>query len=105
MKILVFAIVFAAACGGTQPVVDNDLGTPMDLTAPAGSDLAMTGGDGGGLPFGAPCTMDGQCATGHCFIGGMMTFCTMPCTAATQATDCPVPPTSGMCNMKGFCKP
>jgi hypothetical protein len=82
-----------AACGG------SDLPRP-DL---AGVDLLAT--EGGALPFGAACTVDGDCATGTCFHGGMGSFCTMPCTSATQAKDCPAPPTSGTCNMKGYCKP
>jgi hypothetical protein len=28
-------------------------------------------------------------------------ICTKSC---TTAADCPMPPTSGMCNMMGFCK-
>jgi hypothetical protein len=28
----------------------------------------------------------------------------MHCTPATEATDCPVPPTSGTCNKQGYCK-
>jgi hypothetical protein len=72
------------------------------------STLAPLGGrdlesDSGLLPFGATCTMDAECATGHCF-SGSVSFCTMPCTPATVTTDCPVPPTSGICNMKGFCR-
>jgi hypothetical protein len=87
-----FLCLLLVACGGT------------DSTNPV-TDMAQATGDSGGKPFGAACTVDGDCATGHCFVGGMMSFCTMPCTAATQATDCPVPPTSGTCNMKGYCKP
>ena len=56
-------------------------------------------------PFGQPCAVNAECQSDLCFVGGMMTFCSLPCTAATQAKDCPVPPTSGLCNMKGFCKP
>jgi hypothetical protein len=67
--------------------------------------MAQNNNDASGKPFGAACAVDTDCATGHCFMGGMGSFCTMPCTAATQATDCPVPPTSGTCNLKGYCKP
>jgi len=81
-----------AACGGSSS--NNN----TDLAEASNSDMA-------GLPFGAACTQSSQCATGHCFIGGMMSFCTMACTAATAATDCPNPPTSGTCNMMGYCKP
>jgi hypothetical protein len=82
-----------AACSGTV--------APLD--AGNGGDMA-TAADGGLLPFGAACTMDSQCATGHCYIG-TVNFCTMPCTPATASTDCPSPPTSGICNMKGYCRP
>jgi len=94
MRILL-ALGFATllGCGGSSPATDVDM-----AQAQQSSDL-------GKLPFGAACTIDDNCATGHCFIGGMASFCTMPCTAATQATDCPAPPTSGTCNMKNFCKP
>jgi hypothetical protein len=61
--------------------------------------------DGGLLPFGAPCADKSECASGVCFIGGNRTFCSLHCTTATQAADCPVPPTSGTCNMQGYCKP
>ena len=82
------------ACGGTEST-----NTPQpDLATASNPDAA-------GKAFGASCTMDIECATGHCFVGGMSSFCTMTCTAATQATDCPNPPTSGTCNMRGFCKP
>jgi hypothetical protein len=82
------------ACGGTEST-----NTPSDMA------MAQNNNDASGKPFGAACAVDTDCATGHCFMGGMGSFCTMPCTAATQATDCPVPPTSGTCNLKGYCKP
>jgi hypothetical protein len=78
------------ACGGTDPA-------PVILD--------MTTIEAGTLPFGAPCTGNGDCASNICFMGGNRSFCSLHCTAATQATDCPVPPTSGTCNMQGFCKP
>ncbi len=75
-----------------------------DMAHGAGGDMA-SGGDMAGLkPFGAPCTANTQCASDVCFIGGMMSFCSYHCTQATAATDCPVPPTSGVCNNQGYCK-
>jgi len=56
------------------------------------------------LAFGLGCAADAECASGKCFVGGTESYCSLSCTAATQATDCPVPPTSGTCNMKGYCK-
>jgi hypothetical protein len=91
-------LLLAGGCSGTLP--------PLDGT----DDFGSSATDGGAvdamelLPFGGKCTMDSQCETGHCFIGGMMSWCTMPCTPQTAMTDCPMPPTSGVCNMKGYCK-
>lgn len=84
-------------CGGSSS--PNNTADDLALQ-PSNADAASSK-----LPFGAACTADVDCATGSCFIGAMQSFCTMPCTAATQTTDCPAPPTSGTCNMRGFCKP
>jgi hypothetical protein len=98
MRILLLAMAVAISmvgCGGSSGGNNN-----TDLAEASNADLTQAG-----LPFGAACTQPTDCASNYCFIGGMMSFCTMPCTAATQATDCPNPPTSGTCNMKGYCKP
>ncbi len=79
-----------AACGGSTPPATPDL-------AGVGSDMLK--------PFGATCASNAECASNVCFVGGMRSFCSFHCTMATQATDCPVPPTSGACNMQGYCKP
>jgi hypothetical protein len=92
---MAFAISMAG-CGGSSGGNSNP-----DLSEASNADMVQSGG----LAFGAACTQNSQCATGHCFIGAMQSFCTMPCTAATAATDCPNPPTSGTCNMMGYCKP
>lgn len=90
------------------------LALPLALTACGGSMPPPTGGNGvvdggdmpdGGLPFGSPCAANSECASDVCFIGGNRTFCSLHCTMATAAADCPVPPTSGACNMQGYCKP
>ena len=86
------AALLVAGCGGTTP--------PQP-----GPDMAQAGGDMTLLPFGAPCMMGSDCASNVCFVGGNRSFCSLHCTAATQAMDCPVPPTSGVCNMQGYCKP
>lgn len=93
-RLLIGIVLVLAACGGTYGPPDG-----------GGTDMLGNGGDGGLLPFGAACTMAAQCASNACFVGGMRSFCSLHCTAATQATDCPVPPTSGVCNMQGYCKP
>jgi hypothetical protein len=94
-SLLIGCVLFAIGCGGDLPPLGAaDLGGGSD----AASDLSL-------LPFGTPCTTNAQCMSNLCFVGGMQTFCSLPCTIATQTQDCPVPPTSGACNMKGYCKP
>ena len=83
-----------AGCGGSMP-------PPMENDGTGGNGS----GDGGLLPFGQPCAANAQCESNVCFIGGNRTFCSLKCTMETAATDCPVPPTSGACNMQGYCKP
>jgi hypothetical protein len=95
---------FAYGCGGNlAPLPSADLSAP----ATASVDMLPSDEDAGPtlLPIGQPCTVDAQCQTNVCFVGGMRSFCTLRCTLATQAQDCPVPVTSGECNMQGFCKP
>jgi hypothetical protein len=99
VRYLVVVIVLAAAgCGGSE----MPLGIDMTVTDGGGPDLA---GDGGLKLFGSPCASNAECASNVCFMGGNRTFCSMHCMAATQATDCPMPPTSGICNTQGYCKP
>lgn len=79
--------------------------TPQNDTIDAGaSGDAGVQSDGGGKPFGAACTVSGECASNVCFLGGDQSYCSLKCTTATAATDCPKPPTSGMCNNRGFCR-
>lgn len=97
---------FVYGCGGNLAPLPS-----ADLSAPATSSADMVTSDEDAatddmlLAIGQPCTVDAQCQTNVCFVGGMRSFCTLRCTAATQAQDCPVPQTSGLCNMQGFCKP
>jgi hypothetical protein len=95
--LVVSCVLFVIGCGGDQPPLTSDMagGAASDMT-PSGDML---------LPFGVPCMTNAQCESNLCFVGGIQTFCSLPCTPATAAQDCPVPPTSGMCNMKGYCKP
>ncbi len=92
-SLLIGLVLVIAGCGGTYGPADG------------GDTQTLGTGDGGLSPFGTVCTMNAQCASNVCFVGGNRSFCSMHCTAATQATDCPVPPTSGLCNMQGYCKP
>ena len=109
-----------AACGGstttdTGPATGSDAGTgsgdamgegstgsDSGTDAASGTDSAPDGGTN--RPFGDPCTADGNCASNVCFAGGMGSYCSLHCTIATQATDCPSPPTTGKCNGMGYCK-
>jgi hypothetical protein len=100
MKRALFVLLLLGGCHGTLPPLDGELaagdgGEAMDM-GPNPDALGQ---------FGDNCSLDSDCATGHCFLGNARHFCTMPCTPATQMADCPSPPTSGMCNMRGFCKP
>jgi hypothetical protein len=90
-----------------------------DTTSGAGNDMAMTMSsdmvvhdlsmvtcvDAGPKHFGDACTTDCDCDTSMCrmFQMGAVHLCTKPCTAATQATDCPAPST-GMCTPNLYCK-
>ena len=79
----------------------------------AGSSLTVFGcgsDSGGGTPdaglvLGASCTLSSDCASGLCepFHQATVHLCTKPCTAATQASDCPTPPTAGTCTAAGYC--
>jgi hypothetical protein len=75
----------------------HDSGTAADS---GGHDASTLGA------FGASCAVDGDCASGLCRGFRQMTvnFCTKACTAATQAADCPSPPSAGTCNGMGYCK-
>lgn len=79
-------------------------GDPNAPVADAAIDSGPADTDGGLLPFGATCQSGAECQSGVCFIGGNQSFCSLHCTAATVAIDCPVPPTSGICNKQGYCK-
>lgn len=71
----------------------------------------LLAGCGGGSSMGTQklgdtCAADDDCESGMCRAFQMMTVqkCTQACTKATEATDCPVPPTSGKCNQNGYCR-
>jgi hypothetical protein len=58
-----------------------------------------------GLVLGASCTLDSDCASSLCrpYRQATVHFCTKSCTVATQAADCPTPPTTGTCSANGDC--
>jgi hypothetical protein len=115
----------AADAGGDGPVTakdaaDTDGNVDAAVDAPAGdagtgeagaddggaSDAAQDATDAAALgPFGANCTTGADCASGICFVGGMRSFCSILCNNPGMASsDCPVPPTSGQCNSRGYCR-
>ncbi len=125
--VLVCAVFGCGSSGGGGPPVDSgatpdsatDTGTGSDAAPEASVEDASTGDaseggpedsggapEGGGLPLGSACTMASDCASGLCEPFEMQTIhlCTVACTAATQAMDCPVPPTAGTCTPNMYCK-
>jgi hypothetical protein len=87
-------VVFALAGCSSEPSGPN---IPPVPDSGATSDAAKQA-------FGANCTDNAQCESNVCFKGGSRAFCSMRCTAASAATDCPNPPTAGTCNNQGYCK-
>ena len=69
--------------------------------APATTTASALSSDGGGAAFGATCAHDGDCASGVCFTGKQLAFCSTKC---TKDSDCPSPPGAGVCSKRGFCK-
>jgi hypothetical protein len=120
--VLVLALPFAAAA--CDPGTYHPPGAPGESGGASGTggagggsmhSLSDGGTDGAPAPepdggtttpgaFGAVCTTNTDCASNVCFVGGLGSYCSMHCTTATAATDCPVPPTSGTCNLQGYCK-
>jgi hypothetical protein len=66
----------------------------------------MDSGSPGAGQFGATCTKAADCMSGLCepFRQQTIMLCTKSCTAATQATDCPNPPSAGTCTPKMYCR-
>lgn len=53
---------------------------------------------------GATCAKDAECQSGHCFLGGMASYCSEACTAANAQAVCATAPFNGVCNNRGFCR-
>jgi hypothetical protein len=110
MRILLVAMLLglgAAGCGDdtTSSISVDDMHVFPDMALHG--DLAIANcGDAGTKAFGAVCTTDCECASSMCrpFQMGAAHFCTQPCTVATQATDCPMPPSTATCTNNGYCK-
>ncbi|HXU71874.1 MAG TPA: hypothetical protein VN947_21215 [Polyangia bacterium] len=122
MKTLALTLLFAVASAGCLDLV-------VPPHAAAGADMATaatgTGGNGPGTggatddmgdddggaatpgtkAFGDACTVNGDCQSALCeqFVQGTVHRCSKPCTAATQATDCPAP-SDGTCTPNLYCK-
>lgn len=89
----------ACVCNGTTPGIDASVADAA--RADAAPDALV---DAGKRALFASCTTNEECESGLCFEFGMgQRICTKPCTAATAATDCPLP--SPGCNNKGVCRP
>ncbi len=93
-----------SAGGGDSSTSDSAGGGDSSASDSSASDSSS--GDGGSGAFGASCTVDGDCASKMCrqFRGMTVMFCTKPCTTATAAMDCPMPPSAGTCTNNGYCK-
>jgi hypothetical protein len=105
-----FVAVGCSSSSTGNPPPEPDASTPVDAPvappdAPAAVDSPAPS-EGGGLPLGSMCTQASDCASGLCEPFRMQTvhLCTQPCTAATQATDCPNPPTAGTCTPNMYCR-
>ena len=106
--------------GGSDASTSADTGVATDAGhSDTGADASSPVDSGGGVDssvhdagcatpgtaaFGVICATDCDCASSACFFGGQGSYCSMHCTAATAAQDCPNPPTSGTCNNQGYCK-
>ena len=108
MRILLVTLLLGLGSIGCGDDTTSASGPDMTMVVHdmAGVDMATAiCGDLGSVAFGGACTSDCDCATSMCrqFSMGATHLCTKPCTAATQATDCPAPST-GMCTPNLYCK-
>ena len=99
MRVATLAAVFVVAVVGAA--CSRKGGKGPDGDAPGASASSALTGDGGGAVFGATCARDGDCASGVCFTGKQVAFCSTKC---SKDADCPSPPGAGVCSKRGFCK-
>jgi len=57
--------------------------------------------DNKGKSFGAACESDSDCASNVCSKGKRHKYCSVRCKVDS---DCPKPPSVGICNDRGYCK-
>ncbi len=91
----------ACDCSGKIP---GAIPTTSDAGGDAHLDAAADGTTGSLGAFGTSCGKNEDCTSKVCFMGGMGSYCSLPCTPANMFTACPKPLTSGTCNMMGYCK-
>jgi hypothetical protein len=113
LTVFLFAGIAALSCassttGGTGGGAGGGSAGGAGGGAAGGAGGGTAGGAGGGsaasdggADFGAACDAGTQCNSGVCFSGTIMSFCSLRCDAGSQ---CPNPPTTGMCNNQGYCK-
>ena len=111
MRILVLSLLLGVAvvgCGSDDTSSSAvDMNMSMSSTDMVVRDLAMVScNDMGTKQLGETCTTDCDCQSSMCrqFAMGTTHLCTKPCTTATAATDCPMPPSTGMCTPNLYCK-
>ena len=118
----VLGLLIAVGIAGVAAACSSDDGKPNTIIAPApaadaGDEAAASeggageGGAGeGGVseagakkPNAADCALPEECESGVCFVGNRQGYCAVACTPANATALC-VPPFTGSCNNKGFCK-
>jgi len=112
MRMLVLSLLLGigvVGCGSddTSSSSGADMSMTMSSMDMVTRDLSMASCvDAGPKHFGDACTTDCDCDTAMCrqFQMGAVHLCTRPCTTATQAADCPNPPSTGMCTPNLYCK-
>lgn len=99
MRAGILLVFFVGGCEAdigrpTVQAIVQDAGAP-DAAAEAGPALTADGD---------ACTADRECDSGHCFVGGMTSYCSRPCTPENAATACGNAPFNGVCNNRGLCR-
>jgi len=116
----VLGLLIAVGIASAVAACSSDDGKPNTSTtiispassADAGDEAAASEGgasEGGASeagakkPNAADCALPEECESGVCFVGNKQGYCAVACTPANATALC-VPPFTGSCNNKGFCK-